>query len=142
MTRCIPRRAWLLIVLTGLLTGCTQADLAPVGAITLSQFADDHLSDAIFSSGYVLLDTRADPKGTSQDDRIPEWAEGSYSACVYWEDRFKAFNRNGDSQRGKAWGWVLVDSELQAQVMELSYQLNGSDEVVTLVDRWDAPAED
>ena len=142
--RRIPLRGYGVLVLIGLmLCGCSRPSLEPVGAISLAQFAKAELADEFFNGGYASLDTHEEHSGTLQNDRIPDWAKDRYSVCVYWEDGFTSSHRGlpGQNIRGDAWGWILVNKDLETFVVELSYQRDDSDETVTLIDLWDGPAD-
>ena len=143
MTCRIPRRAWFLIALIGLSVGCNRPSLTPVGAISIVEFAREEMADTFFNGGVTYFDEHSDHVGTEQNDRLPEWAKGSYAACVYWKDGFTSTHINlpGQNIRGDAWGWILVNEELETFVVELSYQRDDSEEIITLVDRWDSPEE-
>ena len=143
--RRIPLRVFGVLVLIGMmLCGCSRPNLEPVGAISMAQFAKDEMDEAFFNGGYTFFETHDEHAGTLQNDRIPDWAKEDYSACVYWEDAFTSSHRSlpGQNVRGNAWGWILVNKDLETFVMELSYQRDDSEEVVTLIDQWDGPAED
>ena len=144
MTCRIPRRGWFLIVLVALLLGCSRPNLVPVGAIAIVEFAKEEMADTFINGGITYFDEHADHVGTEQNERLPEWAKDAYSTCVYWKDGFTSTHISlpGQNVRGDAWGWILVNEDLETFVVELSYQRDDSDEIVTLIDRWDGPAED
>ena len=144
MRRSSIRIAWVLLLLGVLLAGCSRLSLEPVGAITLVQFAKEEMADEFFNGGAVYFDEHEDHVGTFQNDRLPDWAADQYSACVYWEDGFTSTHRGlpGQNIRGDAWGWILVNKDLETFVLELSYRRDDADETVTLIDRWDGPAEE
>lgn len=144
MKRSSIRIAWTLLLLGALLPGCSRPNLEPVGALTMAQFAKDQMNEVFFNGGQTFFESHDEHAGTLQNDRLPDWAKEEYSACVYWEDGFTSSHRNlpGQNVRGDAWGWILVNRDLETFVLELSYQRDDSDEVVTLIDQWDGPAED
>ena len=144
MRRCMPRIVWTLLLMAVVLSGCSRPSLEPVGAISIAQYAKDQMEEIFFNGGYTYFDTHEDHVGILQDARLPEWAKDTYDACVYWEDGFISSHRSlpGQNVRGDAWGWILVNKELETFVVELSYRRDDSDETVTLIDRWAGPDEE
>lgn len=143
MKRSSIRIAWALVLTATILAGCSRPSLQPVGAISMAQFAKEQMDETFFNGGHTFFDTHDEHAGTLQNDRIPDWAKDTYSVCVYWEDGFTSSHRSlpGQNVRGDAWGWILVNKDLETFVLELSYRRDDSDENVTLVDQWDGPAE-
>jgi hypothetical protein len=121
-----------------LLAGCVRADLRPLAVATMVNEADALMEDSL-GSYRVAFDARYDGVGEYAEDRFPDWARDRFEACVAWSDEFHAGKANGTSIKGRAWGWVLINRDLDVHILELSYENDETGETTVLISAWEEP---
>ena len=94
-------------------------------------------------------------EGALDPERMPDWADEQYVACVYWEDELHTETtvaQPGEDmiriRHGSGWGWVLLDKDLNFHILETNLRwtiIEDGEEVEsfnhTFVDAWDEPDE-
>lgn len=68
--------------------------------------------------------------GELDEERFPDWARGTFIACVHWEESFSRVSTDaatGDSrtQQGHAEGWILIGEGLYSYILELTVDFDG-----------------
>lgn len=134
----------LALLMVGLsLAGCVRSELEPLAVVTLVNEADDLLMDYVDTGQWVSFDDGYEEEGVRTPDRFPEWARSEYDACVYWTDGFRMSNRSGGvAAKGRAWGWILIDRELNYHILEVAYEDEETGETHTLRSAWAEPMEE
>ena len=84
--------------------------------------------------------------GVLDDTAFPDWARGSYAACVRWEEGFYREIANPEigpdqppriRQTGSANGWILVGEGMRYHVLELTVTFDG--QTFEWIRAWDPP---
>ena len=144
------RRSFFVVLpLLGLMiwaTGCTKPNLEAVGLSFLFSAFREELYDH-FETSFVLIngatisaEDRLSPP-IRDDDRFPEWARGTYDACIYWEDAYTMRTVQGPMRKGVVQAWILVANDLSQHILEMSLVSDETGERLKMIDQWDGPAE-
>lgn len=136
----------MLLVLTAAvlaaIAGCTsKPDLLNAGTLILETRALGLIRGEF---GYLQnpeWENAPGSEGLFTNDRIPEWAQDTYTDCVYWEDgiTYMAIGRTGRSRgTGVVRGWILIDASLNTHILEITYDEEGGPSH-RLIDAWEEP---
>jgi len=139
------RRAVLLVVVVAafLIPGCVRTDLRPLAVVMLVQKTDALLEEAIFNGLWTQFDQDYEAPGILAPDRFPEWGRDTYAECIYWTDVFTMRMLGGaEPLEGRAWGWILINKDLESHILEIAYENVATGETVMLLSAWDEPPDD
>ena len=139
-------------------TGCSQPiDLVNAGCLLLQYELDENYREEFNRYWRTGADWQGTPasEGKLDPERMPDWANDQYVACVYWEDEYHTettVSQMGPDmvriRHGKGWGWILLNKDLEFHILETTLQWTITEddvevESVTLgfVDAWENPGD-
>jgi len=126
-----------------LLPGCVRTDLRPLAVVMLVQKTDALLEEAVVNGLYTQFDQHYEAPGVLAPERFPEWGRDTYAECIYWTDEFTMRMLGGaDPLEGRAWGWILINKDLDSHILEIGYENVETGETVTLLSAWDEPTDE
>lgn len=149
------------LVLSFTVVSCTSVSdktLINAGDLLLRHELDNNYRDVVGIYGRWGAEWQEPPasEGALDPERMPDWAEDQYAACVYWEDEIHTESTVAQPgpdmirvRDGLGWGWILLDKELSFHILETNLQwaiTEDGEEVEsfnrTFINAWDAPASE
>jgi len=142
------RTSWAICFLCLAAYGCSRTSEAGAGWLEQGRHVLFGVASEQVPAGIYMPDeewNEQEEEVRLDAERFPDWAQGRYSACVYWSGAYsrRELNQNrnpGEPTQweihGEVWGWVLLGDEAP-HVLQLVVRDNGAENVV--IDAWDAP---
>ena len=135
----------------------SDADLINAGCLLLQYELDENYREEFnryWRTGAAWQGTPAS-EGKLDPERMPDWANDQYVACVYWEDEYHTettVSQPGPDmvriRHGKGWGWILLNKDLEFHILETTLQWTITEDDVEVesvtrkfVDAWENPGD-